>query len=129
MSTIPFSEADGAAVRYGRFYSPDPRGQVRLEALYWRRQGGAHCEIRRLWGSSKARVPRYLAAYAPGGMEELKRLEPYRPPRAVPPHRSRLEAVFPPPPPATVAEAAARLKALSGSAGKPRPGRQCLRSV
>lgn len=102
---------------------------MRLEALYLRSQGIANCEILRLWGISKASFHRYLAAYATGGIEELKRLEHYRPQSERHPHRSTLEAAFQQHSPATVAEAAARIKALTGIARKPTQVRQFLRSL
>jgi transposase len=129
MIKIPFSEADIEALRYWRFHYPDPRVQVRLEALYLRSQGIANCEILRLCGISKASFHRYLAAYATGGIEELKRLEHYRPQSELHPHRSTLEAAFQQHPPATVAEAAAQIKALTGIARKPTQVRQFLRSL
>jgi hypothetical protein len=75
MSKIAFREVDIEALRYWRFHHPDPRGQVRLEALYLRSQGIVNCEIQRLGGISKASFHRYLAAYATGGLEELKRID------------------------------------------------------
>jgi hypothetical protein len=33
-----FGETDIEALRYWRFPHPDPRVQVRLESIYWRRQ-------------------------------------------------------------------------------------------
>ena len=129
MLKIPFSEEDIEGLRYGRFQYPDPRVQVRLEALYLRSQGVAKCEILRLCGISKASFHRYLVAYATGGIEELKRIAHYRPQSALHPHRSTLEAAFQQHPPATVAEAAARIEALTGIARKPTQVRQFLRAL
>jgi transposase len=129
MLKIPFSDADIKALRYWRFHHPDPRVQVRLEALYLRSQGIANCEIQRLCGIAKASFHRYLAAYATGGLEELKRIEPYRPQSDLQSHRATLEAVFAQAPPATVAEAAARIMAVTGIERKPTQVRQFLRSL
>lgn len=129
MSKIPFSEADIEALGYWRFHYPDPRVQVRLEALYLRSQGVANCEILRLWGIAKASFHRYLTAYAAGGIEEVKRIEHYRPQSELHSHRSTLEAAFQQHPPATVAEAAARIEALTGIARKPTQVRQFLGSL
>lgn len=129
MLKIPFSEEDIEALRYWRFQYPDPRVQVRREALYLRSQGVANWEIRRLCGISKASFHRYLAAYATGGLEELKRIEHYRPQSALHPYRPTLEAAFQQHPPATVAEAAARIEALTGIARKPTQVRQFLRAL
>lgn len=127
MIKITFNEADRAALQYWRFHHPDPRVQVRMEALYLRSQGVANRDILRLCGISKASFHRYLTAYVTGGLEQLKRLEPRRPRSALHQHRTTIEADFRQHPPATVAEAAARIEALTGIARKPTQVRQFLK--
>jgi len=129
MIKIAFREAEIEALRYWRFHHPDPRVQVRLEALYLRSQGVANGEIQRLCGISKASFHRYLAAYETGGIGELKRIDHYRPQSELHPHRATVEAAFQHHPPATVTEAAARIEALTGIARKPTQVRQFLRSL
>ena len=129
MIKIVCDEAEIEALRYGRFHHPDPRVQVRLEALYLRSQGVANGEIQRLCGISKASFHRYLTIYASGGIEALKRIEHYRPHSELQSHRPTLEATFAQNPPATVAEAAARIEALTGIARKPTQVRQFLRTL
>jgi len=129
MIKIPFNEADIEALRYGRFHHPDPRVQVRLEALYLRSQGVANGEILRLCGISKASFHRYLSTYATGGMEELKRIGHYRPQSALQSCRATLEAALQQRPPATVTEAGARIAALTGITRKPTQVRHFLRSL
>jgi transposase len=102
---------------------------VRLEALYLRSQGVANAEIQRLCGISKASFHRYLTIYASGGIEALKRIEHYRPHSELYSHRPTLEAAFAQDPPATVAEAAARIATLTGIERKPTQVRQFLRSL
>jgi transposase len=129
MLKIPFRAADIEALRYWRFHHPAPRVQGRLEALYLRSQGVANGERGRRCGISKASFHRYLAAYARGGIEELKRLDHYRPPSERQTPRPTLEAYCQQPPPATGAEAAAQIAALTGLARKPPQVRHCLRSL
>jgi transposase len=129
MIKITFSEADIAALRYWRFQHPDPRIQVRMEALYLRSQRVPTCDIPRLCGISKASFHRYLKAYATGGLEQLKHLEPRQPRSALHQHRARIDAEFRLQPPATVAEAAARIEALTGIARKPTQVRQFLKAL
>lgn len=129
MIKMTLSEADIEALRYWRFQHPDPRVQVRMEALYLRSQQVPNREILRLCGISKASFHRYLQAYVRGGIEQLKRLEHYRPQSALVTHRPRLEADFRQRPPATVAEAAARIEALTGIARKPTQVRQFLKTL
>lgn len=45
MIKIPFSEEEIEGLRYWRFHHPDPRVQVRMEALYLRSQGVANRAI------------------------------------------------------------------------------------
>jgi transposase len=129
MIKITFNEADIAALQYWRFQHPDPRIQVRMEALYLRSQRIPTREIPRLCGISKASFHRYLKAYATGGIEPLKHLEPRQPRSALHPHRAMLDAEFRQRPPATVAEAAARIEALTGIARKPTQVRQFLKAL
>lgn len=129
MIKINLSEADIEALRYWRFQHPDPRVQVRMEALYLRSQKVANGEILRLCGISKASFHRYLTAYVTGGIEQLKHFEPRRPRSALHPHRTTIEAEFQQRPPATVAEAAARIEALTGIVRKPTQVRQFLKAL
>jgi transposase len=129
MFKITFSETEIEALQYWRFHHPDPRIQVRMEALYLRSQQVAAGDIPRLCGISKASFHRYLKAYVTGGLEQLKHLEPRRPGSALHHHRVTIEAEFRRQPPLTVAEAAARIEALTGIARKPTQVRQFLRAL
>jgi transposase len=129
MIKIIFTEEDITALRYWRFQHPDPRVQVRMEALYLRSQGVANAEILRLCGVSKASFHRYLKAYVAGGVEQLKRIDHYRPHSELANHRTTLEAYFQQHPPATVAEAAAKIAELTGMVRKPTQVRQFLRAL
>jgi transposase len=129
MIKIAFAEVEIEALRYGRFHHPDPRVQVRLEALYLRSQGVANADIQRLCGISKASFHRFLTIYASGGIAALKRIEHYRPHSELHSHRPTLAAVFAQAPPATVAEAAARIAAVTGIERKPTQVRQFLHSL
>jgi transposase len=129
MIKISFGEADIEALRYWRFQHPDPRVQVRMEALYLRSQKVANGEILRLCGISKASFHRYLKAYVTGGIEQLKHFEPRRPRSALHHYRTTIEAEFQQRPPATVAEAAARIEALTGIVRKPTQVRQFLKAL
>jgi transposase len=103
--------------------------QVRLEALYLRSQKVADGDILRLCGISKASFHRSLQAYGTGGSEQLKHFAPRRPRSVLHHQRTTIEAAFQPPPPATVAEAAARIEALTGIVRKPTPVRQFVKAL
>jgi transposase len=129
MVKISFSEADIQALRYWRFHHPAPRVHVRMEALYLRSQQVANREILRLCGISKASVHRSCSADVTGGIEQLKHVEPRRRRSALDQHRTPIEADCRQHPPAPVAEAAARLEALTGIARKPTQGRQFFKAL
>lgn len=129
MIRIPFSEADLEALRYWRFHHPDPRVQVRREALYLRSQGVANPDILQLCDISQASFPRSLTADVTGGSEQLQQFKPRRPRRALHHHCTTLEAECRQRPPATVAAAAARIEALPGIARKPTQVRQFLTAL
>jgi transposase len=129
MLRITFSETDINALQYWRFQHPDPRSQRRMEALYLRSQGMANRDILQLCRISKASFHRYLNAYVTGGLEALKHLEPRRPRSALHRHRATIEAEFWQHPPATVAEAAAKIADLTGIVRKPTQVRQFLNAL
>jgi transposase len=129
MIKIVFNEEAITAWRYWRVQHPDPRVHVRMAALDLRSQGVANAEILRLCGISTASCHRDLKAYVVGGVEQLKRLEHYRPPSDLTTHRPTLEAYFQQHPPATVAEAAAKIAELTGLVRKPTQVRQYLRAL
>ena len=63
------------------------------------------------------------------GSRQLKHLQPQRPRSALHRHRATIEAEFRQLPPATVAEAAARIEALTGIARRPTQVRQFLNAL
>src|SRR3989442_15914623 len=101
MIRISFSEADLEALRYWRFHHPDPRVQVRMEALYLRSQGEANHDILQLCDISKASFHRYLTAYVTGGNGQLPQFKPTRPPHPPHHHWTTLNARYRQAPPAT----------------------------
>jgi hypothetical protein len=129
MIPINGSAADIEAWRYWRFQHPDPRVQVRMEALYLRSQRMATEDILRLCGISKASFHRSLKAYVTGGLEQLQQIDPYRPQSELTPYRSTREAYVREHPPAPVGEAAAKITELTGIARRPTQVRQLLQAL
>ena len=64
-----------------------------------------------------------------GGIEQLKHFAPRRPRSALHHYRTTMEAELQQRPPATVAEAAARIEALTGIVRKPTQVRQFLKAL
>lgn len=119
MFKIEFTQDAIESLRYWRFHHPDPRVQVRMEAIYLRSQGMKNSIIIKLCKISKASYHRYLKAYITGGIEKLREIDHYHPQSILVNHRTTIEAYFREHPPATVAEAAAKIKEMTGIERKP----------
>lgn len=124
-----FSKEAIEALQYWRFNHPDPRVQVRMEAIYLKSQGMKNRSIIGLSRISKASYHRYFNAYITGGIEKLKEIDHYRPQSKLVNHRTTIEAYFREHPPATVAEAIAKIKELTGIERKPTQVRLFLKSL
>ena len=94
MLHLTFSETDIDQLHYERFHHPHPRVQRKMEALYLKSQGFAHCEIAQMIRVSEPTVLSYLRAYRAGGIEQLKELTFYRPHSELKQHQASLEAYF-----------------------------------
>jgi transposase len=124
MKQIEFTIAERETLQYWRFHHPHPRVQLNMEVLYLQRQGLAPEAIRRLCALSKTTVYRYLHEYREGGIETLKEVNLHRRHSQWADYRASMEADFRQRPPATVAEATARMAQLTGLQRGPTQGRQ-----
>ena len=129
MLDLTFTDDDIQALRTQRFAHPHPMVQLKMETVYLRSQGLAHEEILRICHISKATYYRYLDEYREGGVQRLKQLHLYQPKSELQEQRSTLEAYFVTHPPATVAEACAKIKELTGLERQPTQVRQFLHSL
>lgn len=129
MIRIEFSQDAIEELRYLRFHYPDPLVQMRMEAMYLRSQGMKNCDIIRLSGISKTSFHRYLNAYMAGGIDKLKEKDHYRPQSELVNYRKTIEDYFREHPPATVAEAAVKIKELTGIERKPTQVRLFMKSL
>jgi transposase len=100
-----------------------------MEALYLKSQGLAPAEISRLYVISKPTFSRYLHAYQEGGIEKLKEVPFHRRQSQLADYHVRIEADFRQRPPASVAEASARIAELTGLQRGPTQVRQFLKSL
>jgi transposase len=129
MIKLSFTPEEIEALHHQRFHHPHPRIRLRMEALYLKSQGFAHQEIARLCRISESTLQRYLQDYASGGIAKLKKIPFHRPQGELAQHSKRLAAAFRERPPATVAEAATRIKELTGLERKPTQVRLFLKSL
>lgn len=129
MNKIEYTTTERDALRYWRFHHPHPRVQRKLEALYLQSQGLAPSDICRLCSISPTTFYRYLHTYQDGGIEALKTVPFARRQSQLAAYHTSIEADFRQRPPATVAEAAARIAALTGLKRGPTQVRQFLQSL
>jgi transposase len=114
MIHIEFTAQEKEALNYERYHHPHPHVQRKMEALWLKSQGLSHEDICRLTGISPNTLRSYLRDYQTGGIDKLKEVNFYQPQSALEEHRDTLEDYFRKHPPATIKEAAAKIKELTG---------------
>ena len=129
MDKVEFTTTESEALRYWRFHHPHPRVQRKMEALYLKSQGLAPEDICRLCSIAKPTFYRYLHTYHAGGIAALKEVPFYKRQSPLAAYRTSIEADFRQRPPASVAEAAARMADLTGLERGPTQVRQFLKSL
>jgi transposase len=129
MLTREFTPEVIEALRHERFHHPHPHVQVKMEVLYLKSQGLPSAQIQRLCAISKATYYRYLEEYRTGGLARLKEIPVSPRESALQEYRGTLEAYFLAHPPATVAEAQAKMAALTGITRGPTQVRQFLHGL
>src|ERR671917_789466 len=129
MPKLEFSPEEVEALRYWRFHHPHPHVQRKMEIVYLRSQKLENKQIQQLCGISKATFYRYLHEYQAGGVEKLKELNFHRPQSQLVEHKRPLKGYFGAHPPATSAEAAARIEELTGIKRGPTQTREFLKKL
>ena len=129
MLALTFTEQDIQALRTQRFEHPHSMVQLKMETVYLRSQGLKHEEILRICNISKATYYRYLDEYRHGGVQRLMQLHLYQPTSELQEQRAILEAYFLAHPPATVPQACAKIKELTGLSRQPTQVRAFLHSL
>lgn len=114
MLKLSFTEQDIEELRSQRYHHPHPRVQMKMEALLLKAQGLPHHHIADCVGVCENTLRSYLKDYQAGGIEELKRVQFYRPTSEREEHRGSLEAYFREHPPTTIPEAVKRIEQLTG---------------
>src|SRR5437763_12801781 len=114
MLRLTFSEEDIKELDYQRYHHPHPRVQRKMEALLLKAKGLPHHQIASCVGICENTLRSYLQQYRAGGIEELKRLQFYRPSSQLETYHDTLEASFQEHPPTTITEAIERIEQLTG---------------
>src|SRR5918999_1839063 len=127
MLKLEFSPEEVEALGYWRFHPPPPPVAPEMEIVYLRSQKLENKQIQQLCGISKATFYRYLHEYQAGRVEKLQDLNIPRPQSQLVEHKRTLEGYFRAHPPATCAEAAARIEELTGVKRGPTQTRKFLK--
>ena len=114
MIRIEFTDQDLKKIKRLRYEHPHPRVRRRMEVLWLKSQDLEHREICRLAGVSSNTLRQYFKLFQAGGIEKLSELNFYAPISELECHRFQLEAYFREHPPATLNEAAAKIRELTG---------------
>lgn len=114
MIKIEFTEKEKEILNYERYHHPHPRVQRKMEALWLKSQGESRKRIAKLTGVSVNIVTQYIKEYKAGGIEKLKEIHFYKPQSQLNEYIITIENYFQEHPPATVKEAMAKIKELTG---------------
>jgi transposase len=113
-TTLIFSPDVLSTLSIERFEHPVPLVQRRMEVLWLIGNGQTQQRAAQLAGVSKATVARHIALFREHGLDGLRKLDWHTPTSALEKHRTTLEQEFRERPPHTIAEACARIRALTG---------------
>ena len=114
MIHIDFTEEAIAQLRQERYHHPHPRVQRKMDALLLKSQGLSHENIGKILGICQDTLREYFYQYENGGIEALKVINFYQPQSELTKHQGTIEDEFRANPPATIKEAAERIKELTG---------------
>lgn len=114
MIQVDILKQDVNAANWDRFNHPSPIVQQRMEVLWLKAHELPHNQIATLADVSPNSVTKYLQMYKEGGVEELRKLNYYRPQSELDDHRSTLEDYFRKNPVGSIKEAASIIKDLTG---------------
>lgn len=114
MIKIQFPKQDLKTIEYERFNHPTPLVQRRMEVLWLKSQGLPHKQITRLAGVCDNALTKYLRLYRDGGLDEIRKVNFYRPKSELEKHRDLIEQSLRDHPVASISEAAAKIEELTG---------------
>ena len=114
MINVEFSEQDLRTIDFERFNHPIPRVQRRMETLWLKSQGLPHKHIAKLAGICDNAVTKYLRLYRNGGLDEVRKINFYRPKSELEKHSDSIEQYFHDHPVSSITEAIAKIEDLTG---------------
>jgi len=126
---ITFTEAEQHIFNYERYHHPDPHIQRKMEVLWLKSHGLDTDLVAQLADVCPNTARTYFKDYQAGGLDQIKANNAYRPESELVPHQPTLEAYFRRHPPATIKEAAAKIKELTGIERKETQVRAFLKAL
>jgi transposase len=116
MARIPIqlSESEQATVASERYSHPDLHVRRKMLVLWSVHTGLTHVQAGKVAGVGRATVQRYLAVYRNGGLDGLRRWGVVGPVSKLAGHAQKIKASLTETPVRTIAEAAERIKQLTG---------------
>jgi len=129
MINVTISEHDLNAIDYERFNHPLPCVQRRMEILWLKSKGLAHKQIAELAGVCVNSITKYLGLYHHGGLDEVRKVNFYRPLSELEKHSESIEQYFREHPVSSITEAMAKIEDLTGIQRKKSQVRVFLRKL
>ena len=126
MLRLQLQKAERDALRYERYHYPNPRVQKKMDVVFFRHAGFPFENLCDWFDICENTARSYIDDYSRGGIEELKKDNHYRPQSELCNHRETIEGYFQQHPPATIAEAAAKIKELTGIQRSPTQVREFI---
>jgi transposase len=114
MIKVKFSDQDLKTIEHERFHHPVPRVQRRMEVLWLKSQGLPHKQIAKLAGVCDNALTKYLRLYRQGGLDEIRKVNFYRPKSELEKYSESIEQHFRENPVASINEAVAEIEKLTG---------------
>jgi len=114
MIKIEFTKEEVEKLLYERYNHPHLMVQRKAEALILKSHGLKHKDICRITDITGNTLRSYLCEYQKGGIEEIKKVNLYKPRSEMMNHAETIENYFKKNPPAGIKEAMAKIKELTG---------------
>ena len=114
MIQIHCTQKDIEIFKTERHNHPHPRVQQRMEVLWLKSNRLPHNQITKLAGISPNTLINYLRMFNEGGVENLRKINFYRPTSKLDLFTDTIEAYFKEHPPATIKEAMSKIEELTG---------------
>jgi transposase len=109
-----FTKRAIATIKHDRYHHPHPLVQRKMEALWLKSNDLPHGLICKLTDISEKTLTRYLTEYNEGGVEKTQEIRFRRPKSQLTEHEGTIKEYFMKNPPATIKEAAFRMKEITG---------------